>query len=419
MSSRQVAAELVSRWLDTGDFPDRLLQAVHADRPFITEIVLGVARRRRTLEWALERHMRHRPGGMLGACLLVGAYQILFMTNVAEYAIVNETVEAANALIGKRSRSVVNGVLRNLLRHRDALRAELQKEKLAIRESHPDALVDRWVARLGEEATVSICRWNNQLPKLTVCLNSSRRSVSQFMTDLGAAGIHAEPHPAAPSTCVILPSGTNPSRLPGYAEGFFTVQDPAGLKAIELLNAQPGERILDACAAPGGKAVRIAIAMQGKGTFVAMDKHDDRLTRLKENLERMSLEATIVRGDACTANLRALIDGEMFDRILLDIPCTNTGVLSRRPDARWRFSKTRLKTMTAQQKAMLENAAKAVRPGGCLVYSTCSIEPEEGEELVTSWCLAHATFELKESQWLIPPGAMTDGAFAAQIVRVA
>jgi len=417
MSSRQVAAELVYRWLDTGDFPDRLVQTVHADRPFITEIVFGVARRRRTLEWALERQMRHRPDGTLGACLLVGAYQILFMTNVVDYAIVNETVEAANALIGKRSRGVVNGVLRNLLRRKEELCDELQREKLAIRESHPDVLVDRWVARFGKEATAAMCRWNNELPNLTLCLNTSRRSVSQLLADLCTAGISAEPHPAAPKTCLKLKPGANPSLLPGFAEGFFTVQDPTGLKAVELLNARPGECILDACAAPGGKAVRIAIAMQGKGTFVAMDKYEDRLTRLRENLKRMSLQASIVRDDACTANLRTLISGNMFDRILLDIPCTNTGVLGRRPDARWRFSMSRLKNMIAQQQAMLENAAAAVRPGGCLVYSTCSIEPEEGEELVKSWCSTHPTFELQESQWLIPPGAMTDGGFAARIVR--
>ena len=124
-----------------------------------------------------------------------------------------------------------------------------------------------------------------------------------------------------------------------------------------------------------------------------------------------------MRDDARTANLPSFINGDTYDRILMDVPCTNTGVLGRRPDARWRFSKKRLQSQVAQQQAMLENAGGAVRPGGCIVYSTCSIEPEEGEELVKSWCSAQAGFNLEESHLLMPPGSMTDGAFAARIVR--
>jgi 16S rRNA (cytosine967-C5)-methyltransferase len=417
MNSRQVAAHLVDLWLETAQFPDQLLETVQEDRAFVSELVLGIMRRRRSLEWFLDRLMKTRPHGPLGACLMVGAYQELFMDHVADYASVNETVEAARALSGKRSTGLVNGVLRSLNRQRDQLMVDFAETPLAVRESHPDLLVSRWEDGFGPEATESLCHWNNERPSLCICLDRDRVTPDSFMQRLEEAGTHAQPHEAAPDRSIQLSPGVNVTELPGFREGLFSIQDPATFHAVQLLSPMPGESILDACAAPGGKSILIAQSMKGEGRHVAMDINVQRLRRMRDNAGRMRMPVDVKTGDARRDDLKQMNAGEPFDKILLDVPCTNTGVLRRRPDARWRFSLDKMKALVTLQKELLSNAANAVRPGGSLVYSTCSLEPEENQELVDAWCSDHPNFERGESIFCVPPDSGTDGAFAAKLVR--
>ncbi len=194
-------------------------------------------------------------------------------------------------------------------------------------------------------------------------------------------------------------------------------QDPATLAATGLLRLQPGLRVLDACAAPGGKTAQIAAAMQGQGTLVAMERHPDRLSRLNENLVRLGLKAWVQvrQGDAGDPALLATLG--TFDRILLDAPCTNTGVLRRRPDARWRFSSARLRTMTGRQHRLLAALLPLLAPQGRLVYSTCSLEPEENGELAAAVCRGQPGFAVVETRDHLPSRDGTDGAFACAIER--
>lgn len=416
-NSRARAARIVARWLKTKSFPDRLLDEVSADRAFVMEMVYGIARRRRALEWVTAQCVDRRPAKEAVPYLLVGLYQLFMMNNVAPHAAVSETVDAVSGRADYAT-GFVNAVLRRALREKDDILRALSEEPLAVRESHPDVLVDRWTVRLGEERTRSLCEWNNRTPATMVCVNALRTDVARLGQLFSSAQITAEPHPHAPTTCLALAHGVRVSDLPGFDDGLFSVQDPSTLTAVRLLDPQPGERVLDACAAPGGKTALVSQEMQGRGTVIAMDLHADRMPRLHANIERLGLSnVTVLQGDAVGAGIEEAAAGKAFDRILLDVPCTNTGVLRRRPDARWRFSLDRLAVLTRAQRNMLDSAAPHLKPGGTLVYSTCSLEPEEGKDLVASWLGEHAGFELLDTASLFPPETRTDGIFAAALQR--
>jgi 16S rRNA (cytosine967-C5)-methyltransferase len=225
--------------------------------------------------------------------------------------------------------------------------------------------------------------------------------------------IAGEPHPFAPDRFLILPRGVSVTGLPGFDEGWFYVQDPSTSVAPSLLNPRPGETVPDACAAPGGKTMQLAELMRGQGTLVAMDPSADRLKPLRENIARLKWNfIRIVEGDLTQEK-----PSTRFNAILLDVPCTNTGVIRRRPDARWRFSPKRLRAACDKQTAMLDAAAACLEAGGRIVYSTCSLELEENEGQVDRWLARHAEFKLANSKKLFPPESGTDGAYAALLIR--
>jgi len=415
-NSRAVAAGILERWLATGAFPERLLERVGADRPFVMEMVYGTIKARRRLEWVLRRVVRHLPPPPLRAVLLVGLYQLLDLAEVASYAAVNETVTAARERCGRKSAGFVNAVLRNTLRQREALLAALGKQALGIRESHPDLLVERWTRRFGAAETERLCRWNNLAAETIIRVNRARIGPAEFCQRLADAGIRVRPHPFDPDRCVVLPRGVRVDQLPGFAEGWFAVQDPSTLVAVDLLAPRPGERVLDACAAPGGKTLAIAEQMAGRGVLVAADAEAERLARLRENLARLGADwVQVLQRDATLPVPERA--SELFDAVLLDAPCTNTGVLRRRPDARWRFSTARLAELRALQRRILKATAPLVRPGGRLVYSTCSLEREENEGLITSWLRHRPDFALIRERHLFPPVAGVDGGYVALLRR--
>lgn len=414
-SSRTYALHVVSRWLKTGAFPDRLIAADAPDRAFVMEIVYGVVRYRRLLLWVVDRCVARRPNDVVLAALMVGCYQLLFMDRVPAYAAVNETVAAAGR---KRPfAGFLNAVLRRMDREREELRREIRGLPLAIRESHPEVLVERWAAAFGPEAAASLCRWNNMPAEVGIRIATGDVGIDRFREQLAAAGIEAALHPADPERFLVLPRGCSVASLPGYAEGHFVVQDPATAMAARLLDVQPGSRVLDACAAPGGKAMLIAEQLGPDGRLVAMDLHEDRLVRLRANLKRTRHAAVdLVRGDAADPPA-SLVERAPFDRILLDVPCTNTGVIRRRADARWRFSPERLADLVRSQQRILARAAGLLAPGGVLVYSTCSLEPEENEGIVQPWLARHPGLELDREWRSLPPRSQMDGAYAAVIRR--
>ena len=375
-NSRRTAAFVVARWLATKDFPAGLLPAGGADRAFVQDLVYTTIRRLRPLRRVLGELVKRWPKGELEALLLVGGAQILYMPDVPDFAAVNETVDAAKACDKANVAKVVNGVLRNLIRRRAEFESLLAAAPAEERESYPTELFRRWTARYGAARAEALGRWHNT---------------------------PAETFLAYPDRFVRLERGKSVADEPGYATGAFVVQDPATALAVDLVDPHPGERILDACAAPGGKTIQLA----WRGAAVtACEVNPRRCARLVANLTRTALADKV---DV----IGSLDEAAAFGKILVDAPCSNTGVLRRRPDARWNWNGERLAALVKLQAEILDRAAAKLPRGGKLVYSTCSNEPEENLAQVESFIARHPDFTFVESRESFPLESGHDGAFAA------
>lgn len=418
-NSRYVAAKIITQWLDDESFPDRLLAPVKEDRAFVTELVYGIVRRKQTLEYIVQKFVNRRPETFVLATMYVGVYQLCFMDNVEEFAAIHETVEVAKSSRHRdavRVAGMINAVLRNVQEEREAILKNLTRQPDEIRLSHPEPLMHRWKKQYGESDTRKLCEWNNQPAETILRIETERVTPANFMKELEAAGIDATPHPfKCLFSFVTLPRGVPVPKVPGFKEGWFTVQDPATSVSVELLDPMPGERVLDACAAPGGKTTMMAGLMEGEGELVAMDVHDDRLDTLADTIKRTGWDfVEIIKGDAAKSFPKV---GKTFDAVLVDAPCLNTGVLRRRVDARWRVTRDRIEMLKKTQWQILTAMSECVKPGGRLVYSTCSLEPEENEEMVNRWAREHSEFRLAKAKRLFPPKSGTDGAYAALLRR--
>jgi 16S rRNA (cytosine967-C5)-methyltransferase len=414
--TRNRAARIILKWLEEGEFPDRLLAGETKDRGFLMEVTYGSVKWKRQLEWLMERLVSREPEPVVLAHLLAALYQVFHMDTVEPYALVDETVEAVKTARGKAGAGFVNAILRRALREKAALLKDLAAAPLAVRESHPDVLVDRWTRLFGPERTAAILAWNNARPGVTVRVQGSRAAFADVTAKWAAEGVSFEPHTACPDRCLALGKGIDVTKLPGWAEGWVTVQDPSTLPAVDLLKAERGMRILDACCAPGGKLSDIVDRVGGDGV-VALDASRARLDLVKENLARLGGESvTVMAGDLARPETgRKLLEGGSYDRILLDAPCTNTGVLRRRADARWRFEPDSAREMALVQGRLLSSAAALLKHGGRLVYSTCSIEPEEDGELVRVWLEKHHGWKkIDETVWL-PGEHDADGSYAVAL----
>jgi 16S rRNA (cytosine967-C5)-methyltransferase len=418
-NSRVIAAEIIYRWIESESFPDRQLADVKDDRAFITELVYGVVRRKLALEYIEQKFVPRRPEGFILAALHVGVYQLCFMDNVEEFAAVHETVEAVKSRRHKdaiRAAGMINAVLRNVQEEKADILKNLVKQSDEIRFSHPESLINRWVKQYGERDTRQLMEWNNQPSETILRVEPTRIAPAEFIKALKDADIDATPHPfPSAETFLILPRGVAVPKVPGYAKGWFTVQDPATSVSVELLDPRPGESVLDACAAPGGKTAMMAGMMEGKGELVAMDVHDDRLDTLQDTIKRTGWDfVQILKGDAAKGFPQK---DKQFDAILLDVPCLNTGVMRRRVDARWRFTRDRIEMIKKTQRQILIAMSKHLKFGGRMVYSTCSLEVEENEEMVNRWVREHTGFRLVKAKRLFPPKSGTDGAYAALLVK--
>lgn len=390
-NARRTAAFVVARWLLTKEFPANLLPD-GPDRAFVQDLVYTVIRRLRPLRHILGAFVKQWPKGELEALLYVGAAQVLYMDDVPDFAAVNETVSAAKACENPSIARVVNGVLRNLIRQRASVSLGTELE------TFPTALVRRWTARFGAANAERLAAWHNA-PAVTYLARKD-------------------------GTFTQLERGQKVSDVPGFATGDFIVQDPGTHLAVALLDPQPGERILDACAAPGGKTVQLA----WRGADVtACEINPRRRARLEENLRRLKLADVKVVGDlrdvrdkrlnSQTFDYSTIRPFDHFPKVLVDAPCSNTGVFRRRPDARWNWSEAKLAELVRLQAEILDAAAAHVALGGTLVYSTCSNEPEENGEQVEAFLARHPDFTLRETSESVPFETGHDGAFAAALVR--
>jgi 16S rRNA (cytosine967-C5)-methyltransferase len=386
------------------------------DRRLAHELAAGVLRGRTGLDRRLAPLVPRglaRVDPAVRDVLRLGAYQLTALDRVPAHAAVDTSVELAREAGGPKAAGFVNAVLRRL----GSGSAVADSGDLAERYSHPGWLVRRWEARFGREAAERLLRWNNTRPKLV--LQAARAGLDELAERLRAAGVSADPVPHRAGVAV---DTGRPDRLPGYAAGAFLVQDPAQSLVTRYAAVPPGALVYDACAAPGGKTIGLARA---GARVISADVHPTRLRRLRENLCRAGTgrELPLV-ADAGHPPVRAV------DAVLLDAPCLGTGTFARHPDARWRVTPAALAALTARQAGLLEAVAECVRPGGLLVYATCSLEPEENADQVNRFLERHPQFEreppvdfpaelLTEAGDLVtlPQRDGMDGAFAARLRR--
>jgi 16S rRNA (cytosine967-C5)-methyltransferase len=355
------------------------------DRGLFAELVFGVLRRQGTLDHILSGLLTQPLAKLEPQVLIflrVGLYQLVYLDRIPESAAVNESVNLVkNAL--PRASGLVNAVLRNYLRRKDTISfpdpISAPAESIAARHSHPLWLVKQWISQRGQAESESLAEASSRQAPLNLRANTLRISRDDLLHKITANGIKAASCLFSPHGILIEGRHAVPG-LPGFHEGLFTVQDEASQLAGLLLEPQPGERVLDACAAPGGKATHLAQQMENRGEVLAMDISGSKLSLVRETASRLGL--SIIHTRAADLLSTSAFPEAAFDRILLDAPCSGLGVIRRNPEAKWRLTPADITRLAEAQKKMLKNAVRMLKPGGRLLYSTCSTTQEENEAVV-------------------------------------
>src|SRR6476620_10987169 len=408
-SSRRTALAALRLWRKQKRFADSIISGLLAnadltpsDRAFAWELFYGVLRNLTLLDFWIGRLRVSHIEANVRDILRLGLHQV-FLLKTPEHAAVNETV----AIASQKQRSIINAVLRAATRQRSELLRQADVQPLFVRTSHPQFLVERWQQRFGVEYTEELCKWNNRPAPVYGRINRIKIVPQTFL----------QLYPALrplPGDSDFVEFNTLPTAA--LDSGHCYIQDPSTAIACQLLDPKPGERILDACAAPGGKTAYLAQFMQNRGVIVACDRDRDRLQILKDNVDRLG--ATIVRAvrHDWTRNRppEELLSIAPFDRVLVDVPCTNTGVMRRRIDVRWRLQPEDFSRMSNEQLIILRAIFRLLKPGGILVYSTCSLEREENEQIVCRLLAERPVLALETEKDSLPFRDGFDGAFAAK-----
>lgn len=402
-----------------------------ADAALTTELVLGVLRHRARVDWTLEGALHRRLSDLpprIRAVLRTAVYQLLFLRRIPAPAAVDEAVSLARAHGHVGTARLTNAVLRRIAAQGEReLPADTPAGRIAVAHSHPGWLVRRWIARWGEEEAEALCRVNNTPAPATARVNALRWSIPEAIEQLRSAGLTTAP--TALSEGLHL-AGPFPERHRLVAEGWLTMQDLGAMLVTHVLDPQPGETVVDGAAAPGGKTTHIAERMRDRGRIIACDVHAGKLQRLSTRASTMDI--TIVEAHHLDAREIGRTVPAQVDRLLLDLPCTGLGVLRRRPDIRWRVQPDDIPALATVQGEILRGAAGGLRPGGVLVYSVCSTEPEEGPAVVEAFVRAHREFGFEGfalpdafrtaggeagTAMLLPHRHGTDGFFIARLRR--
>jgi len=417
----------------------RRSQLAPADRALATELVYGTLRWRGRLDLLLSRVLDRdfdtlEP--LVATLLRLGAYQIVFTGSVPDSAAVDQTVRCTRAVGAERATGLVNGVLRRLARiHEKIPLPDLLEDPLGHLTgtlSLPPWIAERWLAIFGAEEAAKLAKASNSVPPLTARVNPLRSTQEALIEELGPRLPDIRPCRLAPRGVVLGHRG-NPAHDPAFLEGRFTLQDEASQLIVAYLEPKPGERILDVCAAPGTKTTAIAEEIGEAGEVVALDRNVRRLGLVGRNARRLGLtNITTFEHDAMRTLARFAARGA-FDRVLVDVPCSGLGTLRRNPDARWRVRPGDPQRLAETQTAILRNSAATLRPGGVLVYSTCTLLPEENEMVVESFLSEARDFRRlavdsvpEMTRSLVGPDGYlrcfphlhdTDGFFAARLER--
>ncbi|MBZ0200843.1 MAG: 16S rRNA (cytosine(967)-C(5))-methyltransferase RsmB [Ignavibacteriaceae bacterium] len=436
---RGLSVKILNRVERTDAYLDKLLdnemrnsELSGPDKALLFEIVHGVIRWMGRLDWILNGFYKGQfskaiPNLKNG--LRVALYQILFLDRVPDHAAVNEAVEFVKRLQGQKPADLTNAILRNILRTKNAIRYPDPNEDLigylAAFYSHPSWMIKRYVARFGREDTEKLLAANNEKPFLTLRINGLKTNRDEFMQLLESVNLRYTPGKFLPEFFQ-LQNLTNITSWEYFTKGYFNIQDESAGLACKLLDPQPGEKVIDLFAAPGGKTAFLAHLMKDEGEITTLDRYESRLKILEKNMERLGIKSYK------TFAVNALeFEGELYDRVLADVPCSGTGTLSKKPDIKWKKDMLDIRKMAKNQYDLIVKAASLLKPGGVLVYSTCSIEPEENFEVVNKFLINNPDFQLQPAGEFfrkdlidengcvqtLPQLHNMDGAFAARIVR--
>ncbi|BAY14723.1 Fmu, rRNA SAM-dependent methyltransferase [Anabaenopsis circularis NIES-21] len=375
-----------------------------SDRRLATELVYGSVRRLRTLDALIDQlatKKSHQQPPELRTILHLGFYQLRYQERIPPSAAVNTTVELAKENGFSGLTGFVNGLLRQYLRLKEKSPEPLQLpdnpvECLGILHSFPDWIIQVWLDQIGLVETEKLCEWMNQTPTIDLRINPLRTNLEQVETALASAGILANRIPHLPQALRLTSSPGGIQNLPGFTEGWWVVQDASAQLVSHLLDPQPGEVVIDTCAAPGGKTTYIAELMQDQGKIWACDRTASRLRKLQENARRLNLHSI----EICTGDSRNLPQFyNIGDRVLLDAPCSGLGTLHRHADARWRQTPESIQELSLLQKQLLSHTSNFVKNGGVLVYATCTLHLAENEAVISG-------FLAENPEWQIEPPAV-------------
>ena len=407
-SVRKLALEILLNWEEKKSDVNRILdraicgeQLQDVDKALLTELVYGVLRWRGRLDYIIKIFSRSRRelDNLTLNILRLGAYQLIITDKIPPYAAINESVELAKPHRGRKN--FVNAVLRAIQRNQTEIKYP-NKDKiqyLSLRYSYPKWMVARWIEQHGVDWTVAFCEVSNQVAPLCVRTNTLRTNRDDLAELLKQEGVEV-------NYSVIAPEGLRLRKYPtltqlsAYKRGWFQVQDESSMLTTHILDPHPEEFIIDVCAAPGGKTTHIAQIMQNRGTIFAFDISESKLSLIKENCQRIGVE--IVTPMKFDASFICEPFTNKADRVLADVPCSNLGILRRHPDIRWRKTQSQIIALSELQYTILKSASSYLKPNGILVYSTCSIEPEENEQVVMRFLSEHPNFEIENVTTFLP-----------------
>ena len=412
LSARQIALQALRLWRKQKRFADSIISELLAetelkpsDRAFALELFYGVLRNLTLLDFWIRCLRASRVESDLRDILRLGLYQLLFL-ETAEHAAVHETVSLAS----KKQRTIINAMLRAATRRRSELLPCAEAQPLFVRTSHPQFLVERWQQHFGAEHAQELCEWNNLPAPVYARINLLRIDRTEFLRTYPESRLIPD-----------NPNFVKVNSLPSDAleRGHCYVQDPSTTIACQLLDPKSGERILDACAAPGGKTALIAEQVKNRAFIAACDREQRRVRAMRANFQRLGAQIALVEQCDWARQSRSILQSANggFDRVLVDAPCSNTGVMRRRVDVRWRLTLADFGRMQERQIAIIRAVLRLLKPGGVIVYSTCSLEPEENEEVVRRIVAETPALRLEAQKHSLPFRDGFDGAFAAKLVR--
>ncbi|MGE5364463.1 MAG: 16S rRNA (cytosine(967)-C(5))-methyltransferase RsmB [Bacteroidota bacterium] len=436
---RGIAVKILNRIDRTDAYLEKLLEAElrnpelsGPDKSLLFEIVHGVIRWSGRIDWILNSFYK----GQFSKCIpniknamRVALYQILFLDRIPEYAAVNEAVEFIKRIQGQKPADLTNAVLRNIIRNKDSLRYPDQEadliEYLSVYYSHPSWMIKRWIHRFDRTSLEALLAANNSKPQMMLRCNTLKTTPKELSELLESVELSFQPGLFL-DDYFRLKGLSNITDWEYFTRGYFTIQDESTGFACRLMGLRPGMRVLDLCAAPGGKTAYMAALMNDSGEIIALDKYESRLRIMDKNMKRLGLQSVkTVEADALE------YEAEPFDAVLLDAPCSGLGTLSKKPDIKLKRDQFEIRELTKLQSALIDKAAALVKSGGTLVYSTCTIEPEENTNIINGFLQRHTEFTLCNAADLVPAQVVNDdgcvqtyphihqmdGAFAARLVK--